>query len=66
MQRYTIRQFNEDFPDDDACLDYVQGAVSRLDGLGGSGLAVRYRRGGRLECAFTFTVLAMAITSLLS
>ncbi|MCH7793433.1 MAG: IS1595 family transposase [Planctomycetes bacterium] len=27
MQRYTIKQFNEDFPDEDACLVYVAALV---------------------------------------
>ena len=27
MQRYTIRQFNEDFPDEDTCLGYVAALV---------------------------------------
>src|SRR3990172_5311760 len=27
MDRYTIRTFNQDFPDDDACLDFVVGLI---------------------------------------
>src|SRR3990170_2934314 len=27
MDRYTIRTFNQDFPDDDACLDFVTGLI---------------------------------------
>ncbi len=27
MDRYTIRNFNEDFPDDDACLGLVKGLI---------------------------------------
>ena len=27
MDRYTIRNFNEDFPDDDACLDFVASLI---------------------------------------
>ena len=27
MQRYTVMQFNEDFPDEDVCLDYIAAMV---------------------------------------